>query len=161
MDSLQIRPVRPDDNPVLAGIIRNAFREFNLARPGTAFFDPALDDMCSAFQTPRSRYFVGIVEGQIAGGGGIFPSEGLPPTICELVKMYLDPSVRGKGLGGLLLDECLLTASQFGYRQVYIETMPEFGKAISLYEKRGFRHLDGALGNTGHYICTRWLLKDL
>src|SRR5579864_5972861 len=42
------------------------------------------------------------------------------------------------------------TARQFGYRQVYIETVPEFGKAISLYEKCGFRHLDGAKGNTGH-----------
>lgn len=161
MDSFHIRPIRSEDNAALAGIIRNAFREFNLAKPGTAFYDKALDDLYSTFQTPRSRYHVGVVDGQIAGGGGIYPSEGLPPDICELVKMYLVPSVRGKVLGGLLIDECLRSARQFGYRQVYIETMPEFGKAISLYEKYGFHHLDGALGNTGHYTCSKWLLKDL
>jgi putative acetyltransferase len=156
-----IRPIRPEDNPALAEIIRNAFREFNLAKPGTAFYDKALDDLYATFQSPRSRYHVGLADGQVAGGGGIFPSEGLPPTICELVKMYLVPSVRGKGLGSLLIDECLRSARQFGYRQVYIETMPEFGKAVGLYEKLGFRHLDGALGNTGHYTCSVWMLLDL
>ena len=115
----------------------------------------------SSFQAPRSRYHVGVADGQIAGGGGIYPSVGLPPDTCELVKMYLVPSIRGRGLGRLLIDECLQSARQFGYRRVYIETMPEFGKAISLYEKGGFRHLDGALGNTGHYTCSVWLLKDL
>ena len=161
MDSPHIRPIRPDDNPFLANIIRNTFREFHLAKPGTAFYDKALDDLYSTFQQPRSRYHVGLIDGQIAGGGGIYPSDGLPPTICELVKMYLLPAARGKGLGSLLIDKCLDTARLFGYLQVYIETMPEFGKAISLYEKRGFRHLDGALGNTGHYICTVWMLIDL
>jgi putative acetyltransferase len=161
MDNTHIRPIRPEDNPSLASIIRATFKEFHLDKPGTAFYDKALDDMYSFFQTPGSRYHVGLVDGHIAGGGGIYPSTGLPPAICELVKMYLDPSIRGKGLGSLLLEECLQTARQFGYRQVYIETMPEFGKAISLYEKRGFLHLDGALGNTGHYTCSVWLLKDL
>jgi putative acetyltransferase len=161
MDSFHIRPIRPEDNPALANIIRNAFREFNLAKPGTAYYDKALDDLYATFQSPRSQYHVGVVDGQIAGGGGIFPSDGLPPAICELVKMYLLPPVRGKGLGSRLVGECLQTARQLGYRQVYIETMPEFGNAISLYEKNGFRHLDGALGNTGHYTCSVWLLKDL
>ncbi|HVS97823.1 MAG TPA: GNAT family N-acetyltransferase [Puia sp.] len=161
MDNLHLRPVRPEDNPVLAAIIRSAFREFHLDKPGTAFFDSALDDMYSTFQVPGSRYFVGCSGGRIAGGGGIYPSPGLPPGICELVKMYLVPSMRGKGLGRLLLDECLRTARRSGYRQVYIESMPEFGKAISLYEKLGFRRLDSALGNTGHYTCSVWMLKDL
>jgi len=161
MDKLQIRPIRPEDNPFLAGVIRETFREFHLDKPGTAFYDKALDDLYSAFQAPGSRYHVGLIDGQIAGGGGIYPSAGLPPSICELVKMYLVPSMRGKGLGSLLLDECLQSARRSGYRHVYIETMPEFGKAISLYEKLGFRHLDGAMGNTGHYTCTVWMLKDL
>jgi putative acetyltransferase len=161
MDSLSIRPIRPEDNPALAAIIRDTFREFGLAKPGTAFYDKALDDMYASFQLPGSRYHVGFVDGHIAGGAGIYPSAGLPPTVCELVKMYLIPSVRGIGLGSLLIDECLDTARRLGYRQVYIETMPEFGKAISVYEKRGFHHLDGALGNTGHYRCSVWLLKDL
>lgn len=161
MDSPYIRPIRPDDNPALAQIIRNAFREFNLAKPGTAFYDKALDDLYTTFCSPRTAYHVGVIDDHVVGGGGIYPSEGLPPAVCELVKMYLLPSVRGKGLGSLLIDECFRSARQFGYGQVYIETMPEFGNAISLYEKRGFRPLGGALGNTGHYTCSVWLIKDL
>ena len=161
MDDWQIRPVRPEDNPALAAIIRATFREFHLDKPGTAFYDKALDDMYDAFRVPGSQYHVGVCDGRIVGGGGIYPSAGLPSGTCELVKMYLVPSMRSKGLGSLLLDECLRSARRSGYRQVYIETMPEFGKAISLYEKLGFRRLDGPLGSTGHYTCSVWMLKDL
>lgn len=161
MDTLHIRPIRPEDNSSIAAIVRQTFKEFHLDKPGTAFHDKILDDMFSAFQYPGSRYHVGLIDGKIAGGGGIYPSPGLPPAICELVKMYLTPGSRGKGLGSRLVDACLGSARQYGYRQVYIETMPEFGKAISLYEKLGFRHLGGAMGNTGHYSCSVWMLLDL
>ncbi len=29
--------------------------------------------------------------------------------------------------------------------------MPELRKAMSVYEKFGFKYLDGPLGNTGHF----------
>lgn len=161
MDTLHIRPIRPEDNPSIAAIVRQTFKEFHLDKPGTAFYDKALDNMFAAFRQPGSRYYVGLIDGRIAGGGGIYPSPGLPPTICELVKMYLTPDSRGKGLGTRLVDACLDSARNDGYHQIYIETMPEFRKAISLYEKLGFRYLNGPMGNTGHYSCSVWMLLDL
>jgi putative acetyltransferase len=77
------------------------------------------------------------------GGGGIFPSDGLPAETCELVKMYLKPEARGKGIGKLLIEKCLEFAKGFGYLRVYIETMPELRKAVSIYEKFGFEYLNG------------------
>ena len=97
----------------------------------------------------------------IIGGAGIFPSNGLPQGTCELVKMYLSPASRGKGLGKLLIEKCLDFAIKSGYQQVYIETMPELKKAVSVYEKFGFTFLNGPLGNTGHFGCDVWMLKQL
>ena len=161
MNTLQIRPIQPADNPAIAAIIRNTLTEFGANRPGTAFYDAATDAMYNSFQLSGSRYHVGLIDGQIVGGGGIYPSTGLPEGVCELVKMYLNPNARGVGLGKKLLEVSLTFARQTGYRQVYIETMPELEKAVSIYERFGFHHLDSAMGNTGHYGCTLWLLKDL
>ena len=157
----EIRPIQPADNPAIAAIIRNTLTEFGINRPGTAFYDAATDDMYNSFQLPGSRYHVGLIDGHIAGGGGIYPSAGLPEGVCELVKMYLKPDVRGVGLGKQLIEASLAFARQAGYRQVYIETMPELEKAVSIYERFGFHHLDHAMGNTGHYGCSIWLLKKL
>ena len=45
--------------------------------------------MYASFHLPGSRYYVGLIDDQIAGGGGIYPSPGLPENVCEMVKMYL------------------------------------------------------------------------
>jgi putative acetyltransferase len=161
MDTLHIRAIQQPDNKEIASIIRATFREYHIDRPGTAYYDSSLDTMDENFRAPGSGYLIGLLNGRVSGGGGIYPSPGLPPETCELVKMYLDPAARGKGLGRQLMDECLRLAGAYGYRQVYLETFPELQKAISLYEKYGFRYLDAPMGNTGHYECSVWMLKEL
>jgi putative acetyltransferase len=161
MNPARIRTIQQADNSALASIVRNALAEFGANRPGTVYFDPTTDHLFELFQTPGSGYFIAEMEGTTAGGAGIFPSTGLSANTCELVKMYLKPEVRGMGLGKLLIDQCLRFAQTAGYQHVYIESMPELKKALSIYEKFGFRYLDGPLGNTGHFGCNVWMLKDL
>ena len=75
--------------------------------------------------------------------------------------LYLIPEVRGKGIGRLLISRCLEFAKEEGFSKVYIETMPELAQALKLYEKVGFRYLDGPLGNTGHFGCELWMIKEI
>jgi putative acetyltransferase len=161
MDNFIIRTIRPEDNKTLASIIRNTLTEFCANRPGTVYYDETTDHLYELFQKERCIYYVAEIKGVIAGGSGIFPSAGLPAQTCELVKMYLIPSARGMGLGKLLIEQCLEFAKTNGYRQVYLETMPELKKAVRVYEKFGFSHLDGSLGNTGHFGCGVWMLKNI
>lgn len=156
-----IRPIRSTDNAALAVIIRNSLAEFGANKPGTVFFDATTDALYELFQTKGSAYFVAEENGNILGGGGIFPTEGLPATTCELVKMYLHKDARGKGLGKQMIEKCLSQAYANGYEQVYLETMPELKKALKVYELMGFTYLNGPLGNSGHFGCDRWMLKKL
>lgn len=156
-----IRTIQPADNQALAVIIRNALAEFGANKPGTVYYDTTTDALYELFQKQGSIYFVAEENNQLIGGAGIYPSPGLPPDTCELVKMYLSPVARGKGTGKMLIEKALQFASDTGYRKVYIETMPELRKAMSVYEKFGFRYLDGPLGNTGHFGCEIWMLKEL
>jgi len=161
LPAIAIRPIQPADNPLLARIIRNALAEFGANKPGTVFYDPTTDALFELFQQPGSFYLVAANDHTLLGGAGIFPSNGLPEGVCELVKMYLDPAARGQGLGRALIQQCLDKAATMGYKKVYLETMPELRKAVSVYEKFGFSYLDGAMGNTGHFGCDVWMIKDL
>ncbi|MFL5747321.1 MAG: GNAT family N-acetyltransferase [Niastella sp.] len=161
MSPVTIRTIQPADNPALAIIIRNALAEFGANKPGTVYYDATTDALYELFRERGSIYYVAELAGELIGGAGIYPSPGLPDGTCELVKMYLSPAARGKGIGKMLIDKALQFATEAGYRNVYIETMPELRKAMSVYEKFGFRYLDAPMGNTGHFGCEIWMLKEL
>jgi len=156
-----IRKIELNDNEELATIVRSSLAEFGANKPGTVYFDDTTAHLYELFQHPGSIYYVAESEGKLLGGAGIYPSEGLPQQTAELVKMYLRAEARGQGLGKLLIQKCLEFARGFGYLQLYIETMPELRKAVSIYEKFGFEYLNGPLGNTGHFGCDVWMLKKL
>ena len=157
-----IRTIQQKDNAVLAKIIRNALAEFGANKPGTVYYDPTTDHLFEVFNsTPNSIYFIAEKDGEMIGGAGIYPTDALPEATCELVKMYLKPEARGMGWGRTLIEKCLSVATEFGYKQIYLESMPELKKALSVYEKFGFRYLKGPMGNSGHTGCDLWMLKKL
>ena len=158
---MQIRPIEPGDNEALAKVIRTALAEFGANKPGTVYFDPTTDALYELFRTPKSIYHVAKVNEKVVGGCGIFPTDNLPDGTCELVKLYVAKEARGTGLGKQLMEISLSWAKENGYTQVYLESMPELAKAVSIYEKVGFKSLDGPLGNSGHCGCDIWMLKEL
>jgi putative acetyltransferase len=97
----------------------------------------------------------------VVGGAGIFPTENLPNGTCELVKLYLHKDARGTGLGKELLNTAMQWAKENGYTQVYLESMPELSKAVTIYENVGFKRIDQPLGNSGHCGCDIWMIKNL
>jgi len=135
--------------------------EFGVNRPGTVYFDPTTDHLYELFQQARSIYYVAELNNTIVGGAGIYPSDGLPTDVCELVKMYLRPAARGHGLGRELIAKCIAYARAVGYKQIYLETMPELKQALKVYEKFGWKYLEGPMGNTGHFGCDKWMLLEL
>lgn len=156
-----IRPIQPSDNEILAVIIRNTLKEFGANHPGTVYFDDSTDHLYEVFRVDCSHYFVAKLDGRIVGGGGIFPTSGLPEDTCELVKMYLLPEARGIGLGRSILEKCLESARKFGFSRIYLETMPELNLALKTYEKMGFTYLCSPMGNSGHFGCDLHMIRDL
>ena len=156
-----IRRIRSNDNPALAKIVRDTMAEFGVNRPGTVYYDPTTDHLFEMFQKERAVYHVAEIDGKMVGGGGIYPTDGLPADTCELVKMYLVSSARGTGLGRTLIEKCLSAAKEMSYKKIYLETMPEFKQALKVYEKFGFDYLKGPMGNSGHWGCGMWMLKSL
>ena len=155
------RRIEQKDNRTIAELIRTVFREFKIDMPGTVYTDPTTDDLYSLFQTPRSAYWIAEENGVILGGCGIFPTREIPDGCAELVKFYVAAASRGKGVGNTLMQKSIDSARDFGYTQLYLESFPELSKAVSIYERNGFTALSHPLGNSGHFACTLWMVKDL
>ncbi len=159
MNNVLIRSIQKSDNPALAAIVKNTLAEFGANHPNTVYFDPSTDTLFEVFQKERSAYFVAVLNEEIVGGGGIYPTDGLPSNTCELVKMYLQPHARGTGLGRTLIEKCLAFAKEAGYKNVYLESMPELKAALKMYEKFGWEYLKGPMGNSGHTGCSLWMIR--
>jgi len=157
----EIKPIAQEDNAALAKIIRTTLEEFGANHPGTVYYDISTDALYELFQTAGALYNVAWQNGQIVGGGGIYPTNGLPEGTCELVKMYLCKSARNIGLGSKLIALCIDQARAMGYQQIYLETMPELKQALKRYENFGFTYLSAPMGNSGHFGCDLWMIKQL
>lgn len=159
--SIEIRPIKQRDNEKLAAVIRSILTEHGMNKPGTVFTDPTTDNLFGLFQAENAFYWV-VEDGEtILGGCGLYPTKGLPDGCLELVKLYLSKELRGQGLGKKLMEMCTKKAQSLGFKQLYLESMPELNSAVGLYEKLGYKVLENPLGDSGHYACDLWMVKDL
>lgn len=159
--SITYRPIEQKDNSVIADVIRKIFREHKIDMPGTVYTDPTTDRLYELFRRPGSVYWIAEDDGVIVGGCGIYPTDGLPDGCVELVKFYVAAEYRGKGVGNALMQKSIGSAMELGYTQMYLESFPELNKAVSMYIRNGFSYLSHALGNSGHFACNIWMVKDL
>lgn len=158
---LTVRPIEPRDTPAIARIIRDVMGEFGAVGEGYSINDPEVDDMATAYSGERAVYFVIENGAKVLGGAGVGPLDGAEADTCELRKMYLLPELRGLGMGHRLLDLSLRSARKMGYQRCYLETLGHMAQAQALYEANGFVASEEPLGNTGHFACNRFYVKEL
>lgn len=152
--SFRFRPIRPDDNPRVAEIIRTVMTEYGAVGQGFSIEDPEVDAMFEAYDTDRSYFLVlETTDGRLVGCGGIGPLAGGDADTCELKKMYFFPEARGRGQGRKLVTILEEEARRCGFRYMYLETIAAMQKANRLYQRLGFQPLAGPMGNTGHTGC--------
>ena len=158
---INVRPIAREDNVALAKVIRQVMEEFGVNLPNTVYTDPTTDHLYELFQKEKAVYNVAELEGKVVGGGGIYPTDGLPDGVCELVKMWLLPEARGLGLGRSMIERCMQQAKELGFTKIYLESMPELKQALKIYEQFGFEYLNKQMGNSGHTGCQKWMIKVL
>jgi GNAT superfamily N-acetyltransferase len=86
----------------------------------------------------------------------------LEPGVLLMDGIVVDASMRGRGVGSLLLDAMLEHARGAGYRQVRLDVVDTNPRARQLYERKGFvaastetypliKHIFGFSGSTTMY----------
>ena len=156
-----IREITLSDNKQVAKLIRKVLVDIGVPKVGTAYADKTLDAMFEAYDKPKATYFVVEENDVIIGCAGVAPLDNYKGNVCELQKMYFLEEARGRGIGSRMIQVCLDTAKTYGFEKCYLETMPYMKAAQELYKKNGFEYIKERMGDTGHYSCPVWMLKNL
>lgn len=102
-------------------------------------FERELADLEGRYAPPAGRLLLLEDAGEPAGCAGF---RVLEPGVAEGKRLWLRPSVRGKGLGGALVLALLDEARAAGIRTFRLETLPgKMSSAAALYRRLGFREI--------------------
>jgi GNAT superfamily N-acetyltransferase len=102
-------------------------------------FEQELAGLPGHYAPPDGRLLLAEYEGQLAGCVALHAWE---PGICEMKRLYLRPSFRGKGLGRVLAEAIITEARNIGYQRMRLDTIePIMKDAVEMYRKLGFREI--------------------
>ena len=156
---MEYRTLTAEYDAALAALIRTNLKAHHLDIPGTVYFDDGLDHLSDFYDHEGRSYFVLLDGEKLVGGIGLAEFEGFPDC-CELQKLYLDDSLKGRRLGYQLIEKVEQEARDLGYKRMYLETHTNLQAAIHIYEKAGYKEIDRP-DCVVHSTMNRFYMKEL
>lgn len=95
-----------------------------------------LGDFATDFDPAREDVWVAELDGQIVGSVFLMKSE--DAQVAKLRLLYVEPSVRGLGVGSRLVKRCIERARELGYAKLTLWTNDILVSARKIYQATGF-----------------------
>jgi len=97
-----------------------------------------LDDPEGAILQRGGHIYLALLDGKAVGTAALSRED----DYCyELAKMSVAPSLRGQGIGRLLISHCLDKARQLGATRLILWSNSQLQPAIAMYSQFGFQHV--------------------
>jgi GNAT superfamily N-acetyltransferase len=132
--AIAIEPARAADAPAVIALIARVFAEYDFIwNPATEV--PDLFDLERHYDARGGAFWVARLDGEVVGSVGV---ERLPDGRAELHRLYLDASLRGRGVGRALVEAVLGWCRAAGIAQLTLWSDTRFDRAHRLYQGMGF-----------------------
>jgi DNA-binding MarR family transcriptional regulator/GNAT superfamily N-acetyltransferase len=92
------------------------------------------------FDPVREQGWIAECGGAVAGS--VFLMRGSEPATAKLRLLYVDESVRGRGIGKALVGACIARAKEIGYERISLWTQDCLHAARAIYAAAGFKLVD-------------------
>jgi putative acetyltransferase len=97
-----------------------------------------LEDPQGKILAKGGRIFMVIHEGEAVGCAALLK---MPDGGYEVAKMTVSETLRGTGMGRLLMERCIEAGAEDGVPRLYLETNSGLAPALALYRATGFKDL--------------------
>jgi len=97
-----------------------------------------LDDPQGKILAKGGRIFMAMQDGAAVGCVALLK---MADGGYEVAKMTVSETLRGSGLGRLLMERCIAAGAEDGVPRLYLETNSSLGPALALYRATGFEDL--------------------
>jgi putative acetyltransferase len=139
--SWKIRPFQRGDAPRARRLIESVWHEHFDHHPDPFVRDftySRLSDVDNAETVygDRAIFLCAIAEAEIIGTGAI---RRLDNRECEMVRMFVASTYRGRGIGRAIADELIRFALSAGYNQIRLSSNNALAASHRLYESMGFQ----------------------
>jgi len=136
-----IRPFRHGDAPVVRRLIESVWREHFHDHPDSFvrdFIYSRLSDVDNAdtVYADRALFLCAMAGDAIIGTGAI---KRFDDRECEMVRMFVAPGYRGRGIAGTIADRLISFAGDAGYDLIRLSSNNRLTASHRLYERMGFR----------------------
>jgi DNA-binding MarR family transcriptional regulator/GNAT superfamily N-acetyltransferase len=132
-----LRDLRPGD---LGWIVHRQGLLYHQEHGWDETFDGLLAEIAGgfvrSFDAKRERCWVAEREGEVVGSVFLVRAS---DKVAKLRMLYVEPSARGLGIGGRLVEECIRFARAKGYRTLTLWTNDILVSARKIYQAAGFR----------------------
>ena len=133
-DAVVIEPARAADAPAVIALIGRVFAEYDFSWDPAAEV-PDLFDLERHYGGEAGAFWVARLDGQVVGSVGV---ERQPHGRAELHRLYLDATLRGRGVGRALVEAVLGWCRAGGIAHLTLWSDTRFDRAHRLYEAMGF-----------------------
>ena len=98
-------------------------------------YDDEVSDIKLKYSHPFGRLYLALLDNRAIG---CIALRKLDENRGEVKRLFVRPEGRGMHIASFLLRRIIEDAKAIGYKELYLDTIPNFSAAIALYKKNGF-----------------------
>ena len=132
---IQIRPASAGDAPAIATLLRESFIEYESLYTAAGFAATAITPEQVIDRLSEGPVWLAMHGETIVGTASVVAKG----DSLYIRGMAVHPAARGRHIGKLLLSHIEELARSEGFTRLFLSTTPFLNRAISLYQRFGFR----------------------